>query len=143
MKVRWSASSWLLVQSPGHVIYIDPAWIPKNFLRYPGRLIFSRYPQPMDGLPEADLPLADLIVITHAHKDHYKQPTVERLIKPETVILAPERLAGTFSIAVSVVQAGDNGKSDHQDQSRARIPHPGGPLAPEAPSPRRGRRIPP
>jgi L-ascorbate metabolism protein UlaG (beta-lactamase superfamily) len=107
MKIRWFPNSWLVLQHEGRVIYIDPAWVQQHFLRYPGRVIFSRYPQPMDGLPEADLPLADLILITHAHKDHYKETTVDRLSKPETSILAPQALAGKFSIPVSVVRPGD------------------------------------
>ena len=45
----------------------------------------------MDGLPEQDLPKADVILITHHHQDHIKTATLNRLATTKTVIIAPEK----------------------------------------------------
>ena len=43
------------------------------------KIEFSTWPDPIDGLPERDLQKADVILITHHHKDHCKGVTVNRL----------------------------------------------------------------
>jgi L-ascorbate metabolism protein UlaG (beta-lactamase superfamily) len=91
--IKWFPPSWLLIESANSVIYIDPAWIQKNFAHYPKKVIFSRYPQPMDGLPEPDLPKATIILITHHHQDHIKTATINRLADNKTVIYAPAKCA--------------------------------------------------
>jgi L-ascorbate metabolism protein UlaG (beta-lactamase superfamily) len=95
--IRWFPPSWLLIETHDKVIYIDPAWIQKNFNSYPKKIIFSHYPEPMDGLPELDLPKADIILITHHHQDHIKTATLNRLSTKNTRIFAPikcEKLIG-------------------------------------------------
>lgn len=91
--ITWFPPSWLLIKTKDTVIYIDPAWIQKNFDNYSKKIIFSHYPDPMDGLPEADLPKADIILITHHHQDHVKTATVNRLAKKSTHIFAPSKCA--------------------------------------------------
>lgn len=110
--IRWFPPSWLLAQACGKVIYIDPAWIQKYFDSYHKKVIFSHYPEPMDGLPEPDLPKADYIFITHHHQDHIKTVTLKRLTTPKTGIYAPakcERLIGRRFIEV---KPGDEIKLD-------------------------------
>lgn len=91
--IHWFPPSWLLIQAYDKVIYIDPAWIQKNFASYPKKVIFSHYPKPMDGLPEPDLPKADIILVTHHHQDHIKTATLNRLVKKDTIIFAPAKCA--------------------------------------------------
>lgn len=93
ISITWFPPSWLLIKTKDRVIYIDPAWIQKNFDKYPKKIIFSHYPDPMDGLPEADLPKADIILVTHNHQDHIKTATLNRLVKKDTLIFAPSKCA--------------------------------------------------
>jgi L-ascorbate metabolism protein UlaG (beta-lactamase superfamily) len=93
ISITWFPASWLLIKTKDRVIYIDPAWVQKNFDKYPKKIIFSHYPEPMDGLPEADLPKADIVLITHHHQDHIKTATLNRLVKKDTRIFAPPKCA--------------------------------------------------
>ena len=45
----------------------------------------------------ADLPPADLIVITHTHADHLDRSMVDRLHKPETIIVGPPAVIDTLN----------------------------------------------
>lgn len=91
--IRWFPPSWLLIKTKDKVIYVDPAWVQKNFDNYPKKIVFSHYPEPMDGLPEPSLPKADVILITHHHQDHIKTATLNRLVKKGTIIFAPYKCA--------------------------------------------------
>lgn len=91
MKTRWFPPSWLQIITQDKVIYIDPAWIQSNFDNHPNKIIYSHWPEPMDGLPEADMPKADIILYTHHHQDHIKATTLNRLAKSDTIIIAPEK----------------------------------------------------
>jgi len=105
--IRWFPPSWLLIQALGEVIYIDPAWIYKNFDTYQKKVIFSHYPEPMDGLPEPDLPKADIILITHHHQDHIKTVTLSRLIKNSTRIFAPTKCAELIARPFETIKPDD------------------------------------
>ena len=87
--LRFFQPSWVLIQHAGRVIYIDPAYMQKYYMDYPGKVEFSSPPEPIDGLPEADLPKAELILITHHHQDHCMAATIRRLIQEDTLIAAP------------------------------------------------------
>jgi L-ascorbate metabolism protein UlaG (beta-lactamase superfamily) len=108
--VRWFPPSWLLITYGSKVIYIDPAWIQKNFDKYPKKVIFSHYPEPMDGLPEPDLPKADIIFVTHHHQDHIKTATLNRLVKKGTRIFAPLKCAELIGIPFEEVKPNDEYK---------------------------------
>ena len=60
----------LMIQAGGRVLYVDPAE--------------GSY----DGLPQADY-----ILITDIHGDHLSQPTINKLKKADTVIVAPKAVA--------------------------------------------------
>ena len=83
--IRFFQPSWFLIQVRGKsadaVIYIDPAYFKKYYSSYPTNVLFSTWPDPIDGLPDPSLPKADCILITHHHKDHCKAVTVKRLLK--------------------------------------------------------------
>ena len=76
-------------KSADAVIYIDPAYLKKYYSSYPTNVLFSTWPDPIDGLPDPSLPKADCILITHHHKDHCKAVTVKRLLKKNGKIFAP------------------------------------------------------
>jgi len=89
--IRWFPPSWFQIKYKDKIIYIDPAWMRTLFTNYPKKVEFSKWPDPIDGLPEKDLEKADMILITHSHKDHCKRVTVNRLKKKDTLVIAPEQ----------------------------------------------------
>jgi L-ascorbate metabolism protein UlaG (beta-lactamase superfamily) len=66
----------LMIEAAGQVVYLDPAQG-----NYEGK------------------PKADIILITDIHGDHLAPPILEKLSKPETVIIAPEAVAKTVKTA--------------------------------------------
>lgn len=75
---KQSAYRW---EGDGRVVYIDP-W-------------------------EAEGPAADLILITHAHADHYQPDEIERLRKDGTKLVAPHDVARELAGDVTAVAPGD------------------------------------
>jgi L-ascorbate metabolism protein UlaG (beta-lactamase superfamily) len=69
----------LMIRAGGKILYVDPAQ--------------GSY----DGLPKADY-----ILITDIHGDHMAPPIVDKLKKPETVILAPKAAAATVTSATVI-----------------------------------------
>lgn len=51
---------------------------------------------------------ADLIVITHAHFDHYSKPDLERLTTAKTVVVAPKDIAAELKGNVIAVAPGES-----------------------------------
>lgn len=90
VSIKWFPPSWFQIKTENRVIYIDPAYLKTYFKDYPEKIEFSSWPDEIDGLPEKDIERADLILITHHHKDHCKHVTINRLKKKNTLILAPE-----------------------------------------------------
>ena len=78
--IKWFPPSWFQIKAGNHIIYIDPAYLKTNFAHYPKKIEYSKWPDPIDGLPE-ELEKGDIILITHHHKDHCKSVTVNRLKK--------------------------------------------------------------
>ena len=60
------------------------------FAKYPHKIEFSKWPAPIDGLPEK-LEKADIILITHDNADHCKKITADRLRKENTLVMGPKR----------------------------------------------------
>lgn len=56
----------------------------------------------------ADDPPADVILLTHAHFDHYQPHEIERLRKDDTRIVAPKDIASGLSGDVTAVAPGDS-----------------------------------
>lgn len=90
VSIKWFPPSWFQIKRGNKVVYIDPAYLKTYFKNYPEKIEFSSWPDEIDGLPEKDLEKADLILITHHHKDHCKRVTINRLKRENTVILAPK-----------------------------------------------------
>ncbi len=51
--------------------------------------------------------VADLIVITHAHFDHFSPPDIEKVSGPRTVVVAPHDIAKELSGNVTAVAPGE------------------------------------
>jgi len=104
--LKWFPPSWIQITTEDTTIYIDPAYMRTHFLHYPKRIDYSRWPDPIDGLPE-QLPSADIILITHQHKDHLKSVTINRLKKKGTIILAPRSCAKELGENMTAIDAGN------------------------------------
>lgn len=95
--------SWVQLKTEKMVVYIDPAYLRTYFLNYPKHIEFSKWPDEIDGLPEK-LEKADIILITHHHKDHFKLATIKRLRKSTTLILAPKQCAKEMANEINVIE---------------------------------------
>lgn len=105
--IKWFPPAWVQIVAGDTILYIDPAYLRTYFLHYPKRIEYSRWPDPIDGLPE-ELPPADIILVTHHHKDHVKRVTVDRLRKRETVILAPTLCKQELGENIVTIAAGES-----------------------------------
>lgn len=105
IKIKWFPPSWVQIKTRRHLIYIDPAYLKTNFARYPKRIEYSTWPDPIDGLPE-ELEKGDLILITHPHKDHCKSVTINRLKGKKTKILATRPCARELGKDILMVTPG-------------------------------------
>ena len=81
--ITWFRQSAMRLRTDGLVVYIDP-W----------------------GTSEDDEP-ADLILLTHAHDDHFRPEEIDRLTKGSTTIAAPRDVANELSGAVTAVSPGE------------------------------------
>ena len=75
---KLSRSSWFKIKAKNNIIHIDPGYIGD----------FEN-----QGIPEGELEeKADLILITHFHKDHLQKEALDKIYSQDTVILAPQTL---------------------------------------------------
>jgi L-ascorbate metabolism protein UlaG (beta-lactamase superfamily) len=103
--IKWLQPSWTQIKINHKIIYIDPAYLRTYYTRYSNKIEFSKWPDPIDGLPEK-LPKADIILITHDHADHCKKITVDRLRKKNTTVLGPRRCAKKIGDDLRIVEPG-------------------------------------
>ena len=76
------------------------------YTKYPKKIEFSTWPDPIDGLPE-ELDKADVILMTHDHKDHCKDVTINRLRRGDTAIIAPKRCVKVLGNDITVIASGE------------------------------------
>lgn len=107
IRLRWFPPSWVQLVADGVVVYIDPAYLSSYFNQHPGRIEFSRWPDEIDGLPEAGMAAGDLVLVTHDHKDHCKKVTADRLCRKDTLVVGPKRCEKPLGRHIRVVAEGD------------------------------------
>lgn len=103
--IKWFPPSWFQIKSKDKTIYIDPAYLRSYYTHYPEKIEFSKWPDPIDGLP-GKLAKADIILVTHNHKDHAKDVTINRLKRKDTLIVGPERCTKNLGKDIRVVKPG-------------------------------------
>jgi L-ascorbate metabolism protein UlaG (beta-lactamase superfamily) len=104
--IKWFPPSWFQIKTKNLIVYIDPAYLRSYYTNYPKKIEFSKWPDPIDGLPEK-LDKADVILITHDHKDHAKDVTVNRLKRRDTLIVGPKRCIKKVSKDINVIKSGE------------------------------------
>jgi L-ascorbate metabolism protein UlaG (beta-lactamase superfamily) len=82
----------VMLEFGGKVIHVDP-WSKGDFTGFPP---------------------ADLIVITHTHQDHLDRTMVDKLKKPETIIVAPPAVIDTLNCAPACGIAEAISDSEHR-----------------------------
>ena len=105
--IKWFPPSWLQIKVAKKIIYIDPAYLRTYYTKYPHKIEFSKWPDPIDGLPEK-LAKADIILLTHDHADHCKKITADRLRKKGTLVIGPKRCRKKIGSDLRVVEPGDD-----------------------------------
>ena len=104
--ITWYPNSWVRIRSRDLIVYFDPAYLTTYFKGFADKTEFSKWPDPIDGLPNG-LEKADLMFITHHHKDHCKKVTAQRLCKKSTRIFAPSSCKGELGSTFHLVKPGD------------------------------------
>ncbi len=102
--IKYFQPSWFQIKIREKIIYIDPAYLKKYYTNYPKKIEFSIWPDPIDGFPERDLEKADVILITHHHKDHCKSVTVKRLKREDTLVIASKRCLAELGKGIKVIE---------------------------------------
>jgi L-ascorbate metabolism protein UlaG (beta-lactamase superfamily) len=86
---RLSKQSWFKIKADNQVIHIDPGYVGN----------FDPQGVPLSEFEEK----ADLILVTHCHKDHLQPDALEKMIKADTSLLAPQGCAEVIGDRMKVV----------------------------------------
>jgi len=86
VKIKWLGHAGFLLNN-SKIVYIDPFQL------------------------KTDLPVADLILITHGHYDHCSLEDIQKIVGPKTLILAPsdcssKLVRGEVPLNVSIIEPG-------------------------------------
>jgi L-ascorbate metabolism protein UlaG (beta-lactamase superfamily) len=90
---RISRASWFRITAAGKILHFDPG--------YTG--YFKNQGIPLDELEDK----ANLILISHFHKDHLQLEALEKIANEETLIVAPERCVERIKNRVTCIKPGD------------------------------------
>jgi L-ascorbate metabolism protein UlaG (beta-lactamase superfamily) len=104
--IKWFPPSWFQIRAGKKIIYIDPAYLRTHFTSYPKKIEFSKWPDPIDGLPE-ELEKGDIILFTHHHKDHCKGVTAKRLRRKDTLVVGPRGCKKELGEDIRVAEPGE------------------------------------
>jgi L-ascorbate metabolism protein UlaG (beta-lactamase superfamily) len=100
-----------IVHTAGGDLSIMPIYHGSVMLQYHGMVIDI---DPWSRGDYTGLPPADLIVITHTHADHLDRSMVDRLHKPDTIIVGPPAVIDTLNCAPMCGHAETIGVSDRK-----------------------------
>lgn len=89
VEIRYFPRSWIQIKSRGFVIYIDPSFMKSYYRKFKETVKFPSFKNDDAELPD-NLEKADVILYTHAHKDHCKKITADLLRKDSTVFIGPK-----------------------------------------------------
>lgn len=90
---KLSRSSWFKIKTKNNTIHIDPGYIG----------YFEN-----QGISESELKdKADLILVTHFHKDHLQPEALDKIRHSNTVILAPKKCAKRIKGNLKIIQPND------------------------------------
>ena len=106
ISIQWFPPSWFQIKADDTIVSIDPSYMRTYYTKYPKKIEFSTWPDPIDGLPE-ELDKADVILVTHHHKDHCKDVTINRLRRGDTAIIAPKRCVKVLGNDITVIASGE------------------------------------
>ncbi len=104
--LKWFPPSWVQIKVGKKIIYIDPAYLRTYFTKHPNKIEFSKWPDPIDGLPEK-LVKANIILLTHDHADHCKKITADRLRKKDTLVIGPQRCRKKIGRDLGIIAPGE------------------------------------
>ena len=85
-----------VIQTSRGELRITPVYHGSVMLEFGGKVI---HVDPWSQGDFTGLPPADLIVITHTHQDHLDRTMVDKLKKPETIIVGPPAVIDTLNCA--------------------------------------------
>jgi L-ascorbate metabolism protein UlaG (beta-lactamase superfamily) len=116
--LSWIGHSTFLINLEGTTILTDPVFSRKVGPDVLGLMTIGiqRYVPP--ALPLADLPPIDLVLLSHAHMDHYDVPTLRRLPRDIPMILARDTTEFIDGMRFTKVQELDWGQSAEVDGVR-------------------------
>jgi len=87
-------ASWFKIKSQNKVLHFDPG--------YTG--YFQNQGISLNEIKDK----ADLVLITHFHKDHLQPEVIDRIVDKDTVIVAPKSCANRIKHKYAVVKSGDS-----------------------------------
>ena len=88
LTAAWLGHSTVLINFLGFVVLTDPVLFPRIGIRLPGGTIGpKRLTEP--ALHVRDLPRIDLVLLSHAHFDHFDMRTLHRISRRADVVTAP------------------------------------------------------
>jgi L-ascorbate metabolism protein UlaG (beta-lactamase superfamily) len=90
---RLSGASWFKIKSENQIIHFDPG--------YTG--YFQNQRIPLQELEDK----ADLILISHFHKDHLQPEALEKIVNEDSKILAPQSCTDRIKYRFTCIKPGD------------------------------------
>ena len=85
-----------VIQTSGGELRLTPVYHGSVMLEFGGKVI---HVDPWSQGDFTGLPPADLIVVTHTHADHLDRTMIDKLKKPETIIVGPPAVIDTLNCA--------------------------------------------
>jgi L-ascorbate metabolism protein UlaG (beta-lactamase superfamily) len=90
---KLSRYSWFKINTKNNIIHIDPGYA--GYFK-------------TQGIPESELKdKADLILVTHSHKDHLQPEALSKICSSDTIVLAPENCAKRIERNLKIIKPED------------------------------------